>query len=175
MNASRTVQVQRSAPSWITATIVFTNIGLACLVACALYFFGSVGEAIAYVRGQRLFASADGVVTAVEGQTQEFDLVVRNMGGRRVRILGGQSSCSCLVALGVPTDLPARGRLVIRVSFRPKRRTGQFSQAIRLFTDDLDQSDLDVLVNCQVTGSSEVKKKGAPRSAGGGDAVRSKI
>jgi hypothetical protein len=160
-----TPRPQRPPPSWIAATLLAANLGLACLVAWAVYSFGSIGFAVGYMRGERLFAHATSVVSASKGEEQELDLVVANLDDRPVRILGGLSSCSCLVPLGLPALLPANDRSTIRIMFRPQGRSGRFAQRLRLFTDHPDQRQLDVWVECDVVGTAASGKK-QPTSRG---------
>jgi hypothetical protein len=135
--------------SWIAVTLIVANLGLACLVAGALYTFGSVGCALGYLRGERLFAHA-GFVEGATGEERQFDLVVVNMFDQPVRIVGGASACSCLVPLGLPALLPANDKHNLRIKFRPKRQTGRFTQRLRLFMDHTDQEHLDAWVECKV-------------------------
>ena len=122
------LRVQKSSLKWLAAILVMAGVGLACLAALGVYSFGSVGDAVAYMKGQRIFARVEVLVSTPTGQERDFDLVVANRGGRTVRILGAQSSCSCLAPAGLPVGLPANGRCTVRVTFRPKRRTGRFMQ-----------------------------------------------
>jgi hypothetical protein len=161
MNATETAQVRKRPPSWIAATVVFTNIGLACLMAAALYFFGSIGSALAYMRGERLFAYVAPTGRIPKGEESELNLFISNLGDRPVRILGGTSSCSCLVPLGLPALLEATDTRNIRIKFRPKRRTGRITEGLRLFTDHPNQRELDVWVAVDVADVVTIAKKAA--------------
>jgi Protein of unknown function (DUF1573) len=164
MSTVKTPQVQTWPLSWIATTLVAANLALICLVVASLYTFGSVGSALGYLRGERLFADTLSVETATGGEPRQIDLVITNTSGRPVRILGGSSSCSCLVPLDVPAVLPAKDTSRIRTEFRPKGRTGRFSLMVRLFTDHPGQQYLDVWVKCNVAGTvASAKKQLAPR------------
>ena len=129
-----------------------------------------------YINGQRLFAHPDALVRTVTGEAREFSVTVSNLGNRPVRILGLQTSCSCVAMLGVPVNLPASGRCTIKARFRPTRKqTGRFTQTLRLFTDEASQRHLDVLVYFYVDGRGASPKKAAPRPRGGTDGVHSEV
>jgi Protein of unknown function (DUF1573) len=175
MSLVAALREQKSSLTWLAATLVAASVGIGCLAAAGVYLLGSVGNALGYVNGQRLFAQPEGLVSTASGQAREFSVIVSNLGKRPVRILGAQSSCSCLIPLGPPADVPANGRCTVKVRFRPKRKqVGRFTQSIALFTDDPNQRRLGVRVHCYVEASDAVPEGAAPPPRGGDDAVRPK-
>ena len=176
MNLVSALRSQKSSLTWLAAILLAASVGLGCLAAAGVYLFSSVGNALGYINGQRLFAQPEALVSTAIGEAREFSVTVTNLGKRPVRILGTRSSCSCVATLGLPVSLPPNDRRTVWVKFRPNRKqTGRFTQTLRLFTDEADQRHLDVLLHFHVAGVSKGLKNAAPRPRGGTDAVRSEV
>jgi hypothetical protein len=165
MSVVTALRAWKASLTWLAATVLAASVGLGCLAAVGVYLFGSVGNAVGYMKGQRVFARPEALVSTVTGKAREFSVTVSNLGKRPVRILGVQSSCSCVATHGIPVDLPANSRCTIKANFRPKgKQTGRFTQTLRLFTDEPNQQHLDVLVHFYVEGGvSPTESASSPR------------
>jgi Protein of unknown function (DUF1573) len=176
MSVVAALRPQKAPLKWLATTLLAACVGIGCLAAVGVYLFGSVANAVGYLNGQRLFAHPEALVRTVTGEAREFSVTVSNLGKGPVRILGVQSSCSCVAMLGVPVNLPASGRCTIKARFRPTRKqTGRFTQTLRLFTDEPSQAHLDFLVYFCVDGGGVNPKKAAARPRGGTGAVQSEV
>jgi len=123
--------------SWLGFTIALVCVGSAALWALGVYRFGSVPSAIAYVRGDRLipdsYSKSFGAVDKAQRPQVEFSL--SNWTSQRIRILGGDVSCSCLVTTDLPLVIPAGGRATLRATARSKSKSGPYAERLRLMTE----------------------------------------
>ena len=161
MIATEATPTKKRTLSWMALTLIITNIGLLFIAAFALYLFGSLGSALAYLSGERLIADAYtrsvGVVSQGEQHAVFFKLT--NMSNQAVEILGANSSCTCLAADQLPVVLPPHGVFRLRIRLRPKSRPGQIAERVTLITDREGQERLDLKI------SGRVVDRGGPSTA----------
>jgi hypothetical protein len=128
---------QKQWPAW-ALPLVLTNFGLAFLLAFGTYWFGSIGSAIAYVRGDRLlpnvYTRSFGVAPSGRELSTEFKLT--NWAGSPIRILGARSSCTCVLAAGLPATVQPRKTYVLKLRIRNRRKKGHVSEHVHLLLDD---------------------------------------
>jgi Protein of unknown function (DUF1573) len=153
--------------SWIASTAVLTGILLSSLMGAALWHFGSIGAALAYTRGERLFAKMESIGTMTRGEERKAELVISNLGDKPVRILGAASSCSCVATSGVPTTIPAKDMRIIPVKLRAGNLIGRSVQRLRIFTDHPRQRDVEALVMIEVVVETATTRASASRSGKG--------
>jgi Protein of unknown function (DUF1573) len=138
--------------SWMSLTLIITNIGLVSIAAIALYVFGSFGAALAYFSGDRLIADAYsrsvGIVSVGEQHAVFFK--IRNMSNQTVRIVGADSSCTCLVTDQLPVVLPPHGVFRLRIGVRPKSQPGQIAERVSLITDREGQQSLNLKISGRI-------------------------
>lgn len=104
----------------------------------ALYQFGSLEAAAAYLRGERIVVDPGlvDVGTGAAGELREVRVEVANFTDRPVRVIGGTSDCSCGVTSKLPQTIPAGGRRAVDVTVRLPGRPGIFTRPVALFIDD---------------------------------------
>jgi hypothetical protein len=147
MTKGDTAQVEKKPLSWMAMTLTITNIGLALLVASALFWFGSIGSALAYLGGDRLIvdAGSKSFGTLERGQVAAVIFQFTNMSKRPITVLGASSSCTCASVEDLPgTIAPAGGRQV-KVVIRTNK-TGHVSEKLRVYVDCPGQSAIDIVV-----------------------------
>ena len=162
MIGAETTPTKKKTLSWMALTVIIANIGLLSVVALGLYFFGSIGPAVAYLRGDRLIADvydrSVGIVREGEKHAVVFELT--NMSSQPVKILGAKSTCTCLAVDQLPVALPPHGVFRLRIGLRPRFRSGQIAERVSLFTDRELQQQLDLKISGRVldaAGSSTAK------------------
>jgi hypothetical protein len=83
---------------WPTASNITSVVAaFVVLVGAASFCFGSVGGAIAYLRGEPVSVSPRfvDVGTGAPGEVKIFQVEVTNWTGKPVRLIGGTNDCSC--------------------------------------------------------------------------------
>ena len=153
--AKDTAHDKKHPLSWTLSTVVFTNVILACLVGVALFRFGSVGSALSCLRGDRLLANSHvkSLGTIQKGQEREVNFELTNAGNRPVKIFGGTSTCTCMLATGMPAIIQPEDHLTIGIKFRAKGKPGPTRERLRLFVDHPNQRHLDLVIECRIVQS----------------------
>lgn len=161
MIGNEATRTKRRTMSWMTLTVIISNIGLLSVAAIALYFFGSFRSALAYLSGDRLIADAYtrsvGIVS--DGGQHAVFFKLTNISNQAVKILGAESSCTCVVADQLPVALPPHGVFQLRIGIRPKPRPGRIAERVSLITDREGQQRLDLKI------SGRVVERGVPSTA----------
>ncbi len=103
---------------------LFTGIGvvsgLALLAGVATLRYGSIGTAVAELRGDCLTATPD-VVDFGAGRPGEIlvaTVVITNRSDRQIRLVGGTSDCSCVATEDLPVTIPAGKAVEIRLQLK---------------------------------------------------------
>jgi Protein of unknown function (DUF1573) len=136
--------------SWTVLTLIITSIGLGSIAAVAIYVFGSIGSALAYFRGDRLIADAytRSVGTVSAGEQHAVFFKIRNMSNQAVKIVGADSSCTCVVADQLPVNVPPHGVFRLRIGVHPKKsQPGQIAEHVSLITDLESQQRLNLKIS----------------------------
>lgn len=103
----------------------------------AHFGFGSVPEALAYLRGDRVSVQPR-LVNLGEGQPGELRQIaveVANWTDKPVRVIGASRDCSCSVD-GLPLTIPAKQRRPITLTLRLSGQPGIFTRSASLLLDD---------------------------------------
>lgn len=137
--------------SWITMTAVAVCVGLIAALAAASATFGSIPSSFAYLRGDRLIlrtaTQSFGILEQGSKSFVTFELV--NMTDRLVKLIGANSSCTCVVADDLPTSIPAGARknLRIQVFLAADKEVGPINQTVTLYTDYPSQPSILLQIN----------------------------
>ena len=106
-------------------------------MAVGVYRFGSIGSAVAYLRGDELipdaYSKSFGVVTRGVDGSVEFHL--KNWGDESIKVLRARSACGCVVASDLPVDIMPGAKSALTIRIRTKRKSGRISENIRLLTN----------------------------------------
>lgn len=130
-------QARRRVMSWLVKTLALVGLGLALLAAVGIHIFGSAASAPAYLRGDGLIPDAytKSFGTDWEGDRASVAFSLRNYTEEPIRVLGSNSSCTCLVTSGLPVVIPSHGETVLRVSAARKVGLRQYSERVRVLTN----------------------------------------
>jgi hypothetical protein len=111
---------------------------LGLLAGLALYHFGSLSSALAYLRGEQLWIEPRLVDMGegYPGETQAAAVEVVNQTDHPIRLIGGTADCSCTTTEDLPLTIPAGDSRPITVKIHLPRAPGMYTRTARLLTDD---------------------------------------
>jgi Protein of unknown function (DUF1573) len=139
---------QKRVTSWMGTVVILLLVGFALLLLEAILHFGSVASSLAYLRGEGLipdaYARSFGTVSKRTRPSVEFSLT--NYTEQPIKVLGSNSSCTCLVTSDLPMVIPPSGRAILKVSARAKSRLGPYSERVSILTDS---SESKLVLNVQ--------------------------
>jgi hypothetical protein len=137
---------------WIAKTFVFAGAGVVLGLCLSFYYFGSLGSALAYAKGDRLIpdrrVGTFGTVERGRSPVVAFDLT--NTSRQRITILGAKTLCTCVLVEDLPLTVPPMTRRSISVAVDTKARNGPVQEPVYLFTDFPSQAKLELAVRGRV-------------------------
>lgn len=139
--------LKRLAKPWAARTTVLSALALALVASGAVFRFGSLSTAVAYLRGDRIIPDAY-TKTFGEAAVRErpsIDFLLGNWAKEPIKVLGTNSSCSCLVSSGVPVVIRPGESAVLSVRALSKGKAGPYSSRLSVITDDRE-SDVVLIV-----------------------------
>lgn len=112
-----------------------------CLVGVLMAGGGRPGDLLARIRGDRITVEppVTDMGTGAAGHKRRFTVLLYNHTDHTVRIVGGTTSCACIVTEDLPVSIPPGGSAPVKVSGGFKGTTGLFQQVFVFYTDDKDQ------------------------------------
>lgn len=135
-----TQRTRKAAISWLATTVILVGVGLTLLLIVAIMRFGSAASALAYLRGDSLipdtYSKSFGSVG--KGERPAVSFALRNYTKRPIKVLGTNSSCTCLVTSSLPIVVAPNDETILSVSARAKSNSGQFSERLRVLTDSAE-------------------------------------
>lgn len=136
MNLDVSLIRQRDARRPPIALAVFLGL-LATGTLIAWLFFGSLSMSLRYLRGERLIVRSSPLYAdrLSVGVPAEVATEVWNYTPRTVALLGTSGSCTCVVAQGLPTTIPAGSDGQLRFTVRTLPGKEQIDETITVFTD----------------------------------------
>jgi len=142
-------------------TILLTNLGLAIFVAWTWIQFGSFRSGLGYLRGDRLIPDAYlksfGIVE--QGSAPILKFTLTNMSNSPIKILGGNSTCTCMMPLDLPITIPRFKSIPLIIKILTHNKHGSLSETVRLYTDFPDSCD----ITLEITGSVRDSVTTAPK------------
>lgn len=126
--------------------------------------YGSIRAAIVAQRGYVVVADSSllSFGSLKVGTVTEVVFTVRNLSGKPVRIVGGSSSCDCMLVENLPTLLGPRATQTITISVHGND-VGHFSRSVELYIDSPRQTRLPLIVEGEIVpdqgGSHSVESK----------------
>lgn len=148
MTEMETPKIQKKPVSWMACTFIMANIGLILLTAWALYSFGSIRAALAYLKGDRLIVRASsmsfGDVRRGERPVITFDIM--NTSDRNITILGARTTCTCVFTDDLPLTVLPGERRSISVGVKTGSREGSIQERVYLYTSFPGQPEVEVRI-----------------------------
>ena len=124
---------------------------LAGLALGSLWQFGSVGNGLAYLRGERLVV--DGPVQDLgevqPGQLYPLQFRFWNLSSRPVRLVGFQSSCGCTTPSRLPLVIAPSSSEDLSVAYKPSSEPGAQSVDVRVYTDSPSRPEIGFRLKAQ--------------------------
>jgi hypothetical protein len=110
------------------------------LLAAALFGvarYGSLEASLAALRAQPLVVenAVMSFGTLSVGQTANVEFDLRNLGERRIELVGCQTTCDCVATSALPTAVEPRGRRRMRFDIKPDRADADYAAKIKVLTD----------------------------------------
>jgi hypothetical protein len=93
--------------------------------------------------------------TIVVGTETGFDLDVRNLGNRKVKLKGSWRSCSCISIDGFPSTVLPKEAGNLKGRFKSPVTPGEYEFRVELFTDQIGQSKIGLTVLCTAVAESK--------------------
>lgn len=129
--------------------MVFIALGLGAVAGWGLVHFGSIPAVLAHLGGNALIADAYtksfGSVTA--GSDQEIRFLIKNCTNKSATIIGGRSSCTCLVAEDLPLTIAPGGESPVRIKISTSKGAGDIAERITLYTNAGNQEHSFIVLN----------------------------
>jgi len=129
---------RRPLPSKSSDLLDNLTFAIPLVLFAAVFWFGSVNAAWAYLAGHSLLVDSQekfiGVVGENEKGTATFDIV--NVTTVPIRIIGAKASCRCVAVQDLPVTLGPKEEKSIRVSVYGGSKAGPQRESAYLFCDD---------------------------------------
>jgi hypothetical protein len=111
---------------------------LGSLAAYAHYRYGSIDDAIAELRHERLSVNPPliDMGTGVPGETRQASVELTNRTDQAIRLIGGTTDCSCSVIGDLPVTIPPGEARSIIITVRLPNSIGRFNRKAELQFDD---------------------------------------
>lgn len=118
--------------------VILTTAVMLSFVALAMAIFSSDPMAmIARLRGETL--SVQPIVTQLgegyAGEQRVFQVTLKNNSDKPIKVVGGTTSCSCIVTQDMPVTIPANDKLNITVRINFSGSPGAFTHRFALYSD----------------------------------------
>jgi hypothetical protein len=114
------------------------------LLAIPLLTWGNPADALAWMRGESVTVEpeASDLGAGRIGEERAFRVRLTNRAAHPIRIVGGQSNCSCIATDSLPITLEPRQTQEIEVRIRFRGSPGHFVHRFFLFADEARQKVL---------------------------------
>ena len=143
---------------WLATTAIGFIVGL---LGAVLFFQGRYGTWAATThawRGDVVLSDRYDVVVTPRPDPQTVAFWLTNTSAQPVRVVGAQSSCSCVMATGLPLDFAPGASQSLQVRIQPRKTADPFRESIRIFTDRPGQS----IISLTISADKATKTTSAP-------------
>ena len=125
----------RGWSSWLLTTAIGFAVGLLVAVGVVRARYGTWAAATHALRGDAVLSDRYEVALDRPEAAQTVAFRLTNTSSTPVRLIGAQSSCSCVMATGLPLKVAPGASQTLEVRFKPKKASTSFRESVRVFTD----------------------------------------
>lgn len=139
---------------WLVACLGGGGFLIAALLAWGRWEFGSLGNTLAYLNGQRLLAAPNVLSfgTARRGEERILQVTLLNRTGKTVALPGARSTCGCMgIEVQFPIVIMQGDRCKLTVRVWPTGKDSAFEGRIDFYADDESNPAIPVLVHGTIT------------------------
>ena len=130
----------------------FSSLALALFVKMR---YGSLETAAHAWRGDAILCDLYEVAIAQPQPSQTVAFQLTNTSSQPIRLLGADSSCTCVMATGLPMDFAPGTRKTLEVRFKPKKLDVPIDESIRLFTNRANQQVISLIISADPTNDAK--------------------
>ena len=129
---------------WVRSVLLVSLGAAATLIVLAIgaiFAFGSVQVAIAYLRGERLvpYPRVVDIGEVSPGERTQVRFSVHNLSDRPVKLVGGgASNCPCLSIPGLPVTVASGDSIPVAVDYKhlsPRSAPREFAENVNIYND----------------------------------------
>lgn len=137
--------------SWLATTSGCFVVGLLAIGLFVNLRYGTVAAATHAWRGDLIVCDRYEVAVDRPQPLQTIAFRLTNTSSQPIRILGAQSSCTCVMATGLPFNIAPGGSKTLEVRFKPKKMDALIRESIRVFTDRPGQQIIPLTISANPT------------------------
>ena len=136
--------------SWLLTTAISFVVGLLVVVLVVQVRYGSWATARHALRGDVMLSDRYEVALDRPATAQTVVFRLTNTSSDPIRVIGAQSSCSCVMATGLPLTIAPGASQTLEVRFKPKKTAQSFRESVRVFTNRPGQQVIPLAISATV-------------------------
>lgn len=118
-----------------------TSMCVASTIGYAAYCSGSIGSALSFLSGQRIFVDPKIDLGKVRcGENVNAKIEVNNSSGKSVSVVGARKSCGCIGLEAFPVEVKAGSTYPLGLVIQIPEKSTKFAQFIELYIAEEGQS-----------------------------------
>jgi len=146
------MSIEKTRLGWLKGPMIGAMLVLIVAIAFGYMVFGSMGVALAYLRGQSVFVTPKsydiGVCTDQELKVAKFR--IHNLSRSDLVVTGANTNCTCVMPGEYPISIPPGKSREIEFQVRLSKAQPILSQLVTLYTDSADQHAIPLRITAQV-------------------------
>ena len=133
-------------PWWKSAATGFV-VGLVALGAGGWWRYGTWQVAAHAWRGDAVLADRYEVALDRPQDAQTVAFRLTNTSSHPIRVLGAKSSCTCVMATGLPLDFAPGASRTLEVRVKPKKLTAGSRESVQIYLDHAGQRSIPLTIS----------------------------
>jgi len=123
---------------WLSGCVLTALASGMLLLAAGSYYYGSVRDAWAYARGERVVVSPATVrfSPGPPGKPHQVSCRVKNLGTEPVQLIGTSACCECAVTKGLGVRIAPGASENIEFTFLNRTPVPRYSKVVSIYTDN---------------------------------------
>lgn len=132
---------------WLMTTAIGFVVGLLAAGSVCKVRYGTWAATVHAWRGDVVLSDRYDVALDPKPDAQTVAFRLTNTSSRPVRVLGAQSSCTGMMATGLPLDFAPGASRTLEVRVKPRKAATGFRESIRVFTDRSGQRSIPLTIS----------------------------